>query len=75
MEDIDDRRYMLLTLDCCVSMRATIGFGDYKDMTTDAIQASLTAELIKRWNSRSSEDPKSNLPAIEVLKNLIRPLV
>lgn len=53
VEEMDDRRYMLLTLNCCISMGATIGYGGYKGMTTDAIRASLTAELTERWNTRA----------------------
>lgn len=52
----DDRRYMQRNLICCVSMRTTIGYGRFKNMTDKAIEAELTESLIKQWNARNKPE-------------------
>lgn len=53
VEEEDERRYMKMTLDCCVSMKATVGWGTYRHMTAEAIQTALETDLIERWNARA----------------------
>jgi hypothetical protein len=52
----DDSRYMSMDLDCCVTMRASIDYGSFKNMAESAIKAELTADLIERWNTRAAAE-------------------
>ena len=53
VEDRDDRRYMVMELECCVTMSVAIGYGQYKNMTDMEIEADLASQLLKKWNERS----------------------
>lgn len=52
VEDRDDRRYMAMELECCVTMSAEIGYGRYRSMTAAAINDYLVSRLADQWNVR-----------------------
>lgn len=53
VEYIDDRRYVQMELECCVTMSAVLGYQKYSGMTDKAIHAVLTDRLTKHWNIRN----------------------
>ena len=52
VQNMDERRYEEKKLECCAVYSASIGWRRYKDMTAQAIDAELTADLIEQWNKR-----------------------
>ncbi len=52
VEEKDERRYMGMQIECCVTMKEGIGWHRYRDMTKAAIKSELEAALTKQWNER-----------------------
>lgn len=52
----DDRRAMRMDLECCVTMRESIPYYRFKEMTEKEIEKKLVKELIKEWNTRVQPD-------------------
>lgn len=55
VEEMDDRRYVKMELECCGVMTAVIGYQRYSNMTDSAIHAELTDRLVEQWNAREDE--------------------
>lgn len=53
----DDRRYMAMHLECCVKLRATLGYSKYRNMRPEDIEAALKKELVAAWNTRADLPP------------------
>lgn len=64
VEDRDDRRYMEMELECCVTMTASIGYGRFRSMTPAEIKDDLTRQLVEQWNRRHIEEYLS-LPDVQ----------
>lgn len=52
VEEMDDRRYVRMQIECCVTMSTGIGWSRYKNMSEAAIKSELLADLTKQWNDR-----------------------
>lgn len=52
VEERDDRRYMRMLLECCITMSASIGYSKFKYMSDKEVKDYLTSKLINKWNSR-----------------------
>lgn len=50
----DDHRYVELTLKCCASMTEAIGWRKARDMTVEARESELKAQLTASWNTRAA---------------------
>lgn len=48
----DDRRYVAMELECCVTMKSSISWPDYAKMPDALIDEQLKADLTKDWNTR-----------------------
>jgi hypothetical protein len=48
----DDCRYVQLTLKCCVTMTAAIGWKRAREITVEARTTEMQSNLIDRWNAR-----------------------
>lgn len=53
VEEKDDRRYVEMRLECCITMQAGIGWRSYRDMSHPDRKEHLQKELTASWNKRA----------------------
>lgn len=61
VQEKDDRRYMQMSLMCCISMSESIGYGQFKNMSDVAIESELKNALLTAWNTRAAPPGPSNV--------------
>lgn len=53
IKDPDERRYMMMELECCVTMRTSISYPDYNKLPGEALANVLKHQLVAQWNART----------------------